>query len=132
MSLVRWSAVLAIASVVVSCRNDVQPEQSVRGNYILDSVIGRGPSTGSLSFVVPGQVTRRVRYTQPDGSLSVEYVAIGTFSSSGANAIEFKLRENAGSSPYVWTVSGTMEQGVISLGYPDPADGWITERYRPE
>jgi len=131
MNLVRWSAVLAIASVVVSCRNDVQPDQSIRGNYVLDSVTGRGPATGSLSFVA-GKVIRRVRYTQPDGSLSGEYVAIGTFSNSGTNTIEFNLRENGGSSPYVWTVSGMMDQGLLSLRYPDPADGWIIERYRPE
>jgi hypothetical protein len=132
MNLVRWSAALAIASVVVSCRNDVQPEQSIRGNYILDSVTGRGPATGSLSFVVTGQVIWKVRYSQPDGSLSGEYVAIGTFSNTGTNTIEFNLRENGGTSPYVWTVSGMTEQGVISLRYPDPADGWIVERYRPE
>jgi hypothetical protein len=132
MNLFRWSAVLAIASAAVSCRNDVQPDQSIRGNYVLDSVTGRGPATGSLSFVVTGQVIRKVRYTQADGSLSAEYVAIGTFSNSGTNAIEFNLRENGGSSPYVWTVSGMMDQGMLSLRYPDPADGWIIERYRPE
>lgn len=109
MNLVRWSAALAIACVVVSCRNDVQPEQSIRGNYILDSVTGRGPATGSLSFVVTGQVIRKVRYFQPDGSLSGEYVAIGTFSNTGTNTIEFNLRENGGTSPYVWTVSGMTE-----------------------
>ena len=132
MNHIRLSAALAIASMVLSCRNDVQPEQLVRGNYVLDSVTGRGPATGSLSFLVTGQVTRRVRYTQADGSLSAEYVAIGTFSSSGTSTIEFNLRENGGSSPYVWTVSGTMEQGLLTLRYPDPADGWIIERYRPE
>ena len=132
MNLARWSAVLAIASVLVSCRNDVQPDQSIRGVYILDSVSGRGPATGSLSFVVMGQVIRRVRYTQADGSLSDESVAIGTFSNTGTNTIEFNLRENGGSSPYLWTVSGMTEQGVISLRYPDPADGWVIERYRPE
>jgi hypothetical protein len=132
MNLVRWSAVLAIASVVVSCRNDVQPDQSIRGTYVLDSVTGRSPATGSLLFLATGQVIRRVRYTQPDGSLSGEYVAIGTFSNSGTNTIEFNLRENGGSSPYVWTLSGMMDQGMLSLRYPDPADGWIIERYRPE
>jgi len=132
MNLVRWSAVLAIASVLVSCRNDVQPDQSIRAVYILDSVTGRGPATGTLSFIVTGQVIRRVRYAQPDGSLSDESVAVGTFSNTGTNTIEFRLRENGGSSPYVWTVSGITEQGVISLRYPDPADGWVIERYRPE
>ena len=133
MKLSRWSAVLTIAAALVACRNDVQPEQvRIPANYTLESVEGRGPAVGSLSFLATGQVIRRVRYTLPDGNLSPEYVAVGTFRGSGTNAIDFYLRENGGASSYVWSVSGSIEGTLMVLRYPDPADGWITERYRQE
>jgi hypothetical protein len=133
MTLFRWSSALSILAAVVACRNDVQPEQlRIPANYTLESVDGRGPTEGSLSFLATGQVIRRVRYTQPDGALSAEYVAVGTFIGSGTNGIQFNLRENGGASSYVWTVYGSTEGTLMVLRYPDPADGWITERYRQD
>lgn len=133
MNLFRGSAALCIIATVVACRNDVQPEQlRIPANYTLESVDGRGPAEGSLSFLATGQVIRRVRYTQPDGTLSPDYVAVGTFRGAGTNAIEFNMRENGGTSSYVWTVYGSIEGTLMVLRYPDPADGWITERYRQE
>ena len=132
MHLLRRSAVLAVLFVASSCRNDVQPDQiRLNGSYVLESVTGNGPATGTLLFMTSGRVIRTVRYRLPDGSLSAEYVAVGTFRGS-TNAIDFELRENGGSSPYVWSVSGLGEGNAIILRYPDPADGFITERYVPQ
>jgi hypothetical protein len=133
MYLVRRSAMLAVVCIAASCRNDVQPDQvRLNGTYALESVTGNGPATGSLLFMASGLVIRTVHYRLSDGSLSAEYVAVGTFRGS-TNAIDFKLRENGGSSSYVWSVSGSVEEGgVVVLRYPDPADGWIAERYRPQ
>jgi hypothetical protein len=132
MHLVRWS-VLALGFVATSCRNDLQPDQPrLNGTYILDSVTGNGPATGSFSFMVSGQVVRKVRYRNGDGSLSKEYVAVGTHRGQ-TSAIDFSLRDDSGNSPYAWTAFGSMEPGpLLLLRYPAPADGWIYEYYRPE
>lgn len=132
MNRLRWSpALIIIASL--ACQNDVEPKQGrIAASYTLESVEGRGPAEGSLSFFATGQVIRSVRYTMPDGTLGPEYVALGTFRDTGTNAIDFYLRENGGTSSYVWTVSGSIEGDRMVLRYPHPADGWVTERYRPE
>jgi hypothetical protein len=133
MYLVRWSAVLALGFLAASCRNDVQPDQPrLNGTYVLGSVTGNGPATGSFSFMVSGQVVRKVRYRNADGSLSNEYVAVGTYRGQ-TSAIDFSLRDDSGRSPYAWTAFGSMEPGpALVLRYPDGADGWVTEHYIPE
>jgi hypothetical protein len=131
MKLFRWSAVLAMLVVTISCRNDVQPDRLVApGSYTLEAGTDGGPSIGTLFFLETGPVIRRIRYASPDGSQSAEYVTVGTFRVTGPNSIELSLRDVGSSATYVWTVTGTFEDGVITLGYPGPADGWIAERYR--
>ena len=131
MKLFSQLLVLVCVSGSVACRDTVQPDQSVAfGSYELESVSGRGPATGSMVFIPGGQAERRVRYRQPDGSLSSELVAIGTFRVTEAQSVELGLHENGGSSPYVWKLTGTLDDGVLTLEYPDPADGWIVETYR--
>lgn len=133
MHMLRWSAVLALVLVAASCRNDVQPDQPrPNGTYILASVTGNGPASGTFVFIQSGQVVRRVRYRNGDGSLSNEYVAVGTFRGQ-TSAIDFSARDDSGRSPYAWTAFGSMEPGgLLVLRYPDPADGWVLESYRRE
>jgi hypothetical protein len=132
MHLIRWSAACTLGFVVAACRNDVQPDHPrVNGTYVLESVTGNGPAIGSLSFMVSGQVVRKVRYRNADGSLSGEYVAVGTYHGQ-TSAIDFSLRDDSGRSPYAWTAFGSMEGTVFTLRYPDGADGWVYEYYQPE
>ena len=78
-----------------------------------------------------GQVERKVRYRQPDGSLSSEYVALGTFHVTETSSLEIGLHEDGGKSPYIWKPLATLRDGVLSLEYPDPADGPnIIEMYK--
>lgn len=131
MKLFSQLVVLACIFAVVACRDSIAPDQSVAvGSYALESVSGRGPATGSMVLVPGGQAERRVRYRQPDGTLSSEYVAIGTFRVTDTQSVELGLREDGGSSQYVWRVTATLDDGILNLGYPDPADGWIVETYR--
>jgi hypothetical protein len=131
MKLPRLSPAIVLLSVLLSCQSVDEPRQSLAlGSYLLESVSGRGPSLGTIVLLPGGQVGRSVRYARPDGTLSAEYVAVGTFRVNGDATIEFSLRENGGASNYVWKVPATFKDGVLSLSYPDPADGWIVENYR--
>jgi hypothetical protein len=129
MNLLRRLSVIALVGFLASCQNPAGPTQ-LSGSYHLESVNGRGPATGVILFLPGGSVMRSVRYAQGDGSLSNAYVASGSYSVTGVSNIELDLRDSGGKSSYVWKVSGLLADGLISLGYPDPADGWITESYR--
>jgi hypothetical protein len=130
MKLVSRSVVLASVFAITSCQNSLQPDQSIAvGSYTLDSVSGDGPATGSLVLIPGGYADRRVRYRQGDGSLSPEYVTIGTFHVTDAQGLDIALREN-GNSVYVFKPTATLAGGILSLGYPGPADGWIVEMYK--
>jgi hypothetical protein len=132
MNLLSRSVVLACVLASASCRNALDSDQSsVVGSYVLDSVSGRGPTVGSMLLLPSGQVERKVRYRQPDGSLSNEYVALGTFHLTEASSLEIGLREDGGTSSYVWKPLAALRDGMLSLEYPDPADGPnIVERYK--
>ena len=97
------------------------------GIYSLESVTGNGPETGSFVLSLDGTATRRVRYA---GIYATgEYVAVGTFELT-PDSIRFALREDAGTSPYVWRVQGARSGDAFTIRYPDPADGSVTETYR--
>ena len=128
MNLRRRSAFILLVATLASCRNSTGPNQ-LDGSYLLESVNGRGPSTGVIVFF-PGQVMRSVRYVQSVGSLSSEQVAVGGYRLVGPSNVQLNLRENGGNSSYVWTVNGIIADGAIALTYPDGADGWVTESYR--
>jgi hypothetical protein len=131
MSVLRSTRVLASLVVLAACSGSVEPGPSTPvGSYILESVVGRGPSNGEMVLSHSGNVSRSVRYTQPNGTLSTAYVAIGTYTATDSETLHLGLRENGGKSQYVWNVTATYKDGVLSLGYPDPGDGWIVENYR--
>jgi hypothetical protein len=102
-----------------------------RGTYALESVSGRGPSAGTIVLSASGAAERRVRYPQPGGALSAEYIARGTFRLIAGSTIELQLREDDGRSPNLWRQRVTLTDEVLQLRYPDPADGPdIVESYR--
>jgi hypothetical protein len=97
------------------------------GIYRLDAVTGNGPDAGSFLLLLDGTATRRVQYA--GSGTSGEYVAVGTFELS-RDSIRFDLRENGGSSQYIWRVQGSRSGDSFTIRYPDPADGSVTETYR--
>jgi hypothetical protein len=127
--------VLAVViALLAACRDGdgagVSP-RLVAGTYALASVSGRGAVSGTMALSIGGGAVRRVRYAQPGGALSAEYVARGTFRLSRDGSVELQLREDDGRSPYVWQPHASLIGGVLALRYPDPADGPdIVESYR--
>ena len=97
------------------------------GTYVLASVTGRGPETGSFALSPDGSAMRRVRY----GGIyaGVDYVAIGTFVIT-PDSIVFSLREDAGRSQYIWRVQGERTSDAFTIHYPDGADAMVAETYR--
>jgi hypothetical protein len=116
----------------VSCRSSTEPElqaSAAAGLYVLESVTGRGPVSGTFLLTADGVAVRTVHYA-PMGTSATELVAIGTFQLL-PETISFALHEDSGRSTYVWSVSGARGSGTFNIQYPDPADGPnIIETYR--
>lgn len=117
---------------IVACTDSAGPSSAaVSGLYVLESVSGRGPATGSATLSRSGEAERRVRYTLPTGGQSPEYVARGTFRLHADGTIDLQLREDDGHSTYIWRPIASLSAGVLRLQHPDPADGPdIVELYR--
>ena len=97
------------------------------GDYVLQTVIGRGPATGEFILTADGRAERHVRYVV---SGAFEYVATGTFEID-AGEISFALVQAGTPSVYVWPVRGEWRGSSFTIRYPDPGDGGdIVETYR--
>jgi hypothetical protein len=125
-SLFRAITIFAAAITAgASCHDTTSPSlspQIAAGTYLLESVHGRGPSSGTFLLTSAGLAERRVRYPLTGSAASAEYVAIGSFELKDGR-IDFALREDAGNSDYVWHVGGNRSPTHFSIEYPDPADG---------
>ena len=123
----------ALALVTLGCRSSMAPGLNASlaaGTYALESVNGRGPSSGSFILTSDGKATRRVQYSAA-GVAGPEYVAVGTFALIRGDTIAFALREDSGPAASVWRVRGAREGVRFSIRYPDPADGPdVVETYR--
>jgi hypothetical protein len=122
-------------AALLACDHDERagfaPRLALAGTYALESVSGRGPVSGTLVLFATGQAERRVRYRLPDGGLSPEYVARGSFELQAGGVLDLALREDDGRSPYVWRPRATLTGDVVELRHPDPADGPdIVDSYR--
>jgi hypothetical protein len=96
------------------------------GTYDLQTVIGRGPATGTFTLNAAGQAVRRVRYVV---SSPLEQVSSGPFTID-ADGISFSLTD-VSSPAYSWPVRGEWRGTSFTIRYPDPADGPdIVETYR--
>jgi hypothetical protein len=135
--MLRRFGILAILTVVLSaCERVVAAGPSpseVAGTYVMTTVSGRGPVTGSLSLSPLGDVVRRVHYRQSSGELSPEYIARGRFQVRADGTVDLRLREDDGRSPHEWRPLARLNDGVFTLRHPDPADGPdIIETYERE
>ncbi len=122
----RFGTLAILALVLSACERVVAagpPPSEVAGTYVMTTVSGRGPVTGSLSLSPFGDVVRRVRYRQRGGELSPEYIARGSFQVRADGTVDLRLREDDGRSPYEWRPLARLNEGVFVLRHPDPADG---------
>jgi hypothetical protein len=118
--------------MLVGCSDMTRPEASIDGRYVLETVSGHGPASGSLILTRAGYAERRVRFREPSGILSREYLALGTAELRPDNSIDLQLRELDVRSEDMWAPSSRLvENGTVELRHPDPmgaAD--IVEIYR--
>jgi len=126
-------AVVGAVAMLAACGGEdaAAPDvATVAGSYVLESVNGRGPASGTLVLTPIGVAERRVRYEHA-GILSAELVARGSYRVGRDGRVELELREDAGRSSYTWRPRAELRDGVLRLQHPDPADGPdIVESYR--
>ena len=134
MSLTNTARIAAgvVCATLLACSEPTAPAPAINGTYVLESVSGRGPATGTLILTHQGYAERRVRFAERNGALSPEYLARGTAAVRSDNSIDLQLREmNGALKDHVWTPATRIVDGQIELRHPDPADGPdIVERYR--
>ena len=128
--VVRTAAGIA-AVVIAGCATPTDPGVAIDGTYVLESASGRGPITGTLILTRQGYAERRVRFRQPNGGLSKEYLARGRVTVKPDDTIELELREMDLTSDLPWTPSTRLIDGGIEISHPDGGDGpEIVETYR--
>jgi hypothetical protein len=122
---------VALAACSAACSNDptVAPEKAA-GVYVLESVAGRGPATGTFTLSANGAAERQAHFTSLGSPVDQHY--IGSFRIDG-ESIGFVLTPSAKPSDFFWPVSGQWLGTEFTIKYPDPADGPdIVERYRKQ
>lgn len=130
----RWKvAVMSALALVAACGRDGAAgplTAPAAGSYVLESVSGRGPASGTLVLTATGGAERRVRYAQA-GVLSSEYVTRGSYRLGRDGEVELELRDADARPAQAWRPRAELRDGVLRLQHPDPADGPdIVESYR--
>ncbi|HEV7993985.1 MAG TPA: hypothetical protein VGP25_19310 [Gemmatimonadaceae bacterium] len=117
---------LALA-VAAACDSATDPlaASNAAGTYVLESVTGRGPTSGTFVLRPDGTAERRARYAGAPN----EELFLGSFEIDAPNIV-FNLHPQPPAS-YVWTLHGELTGNRFSIHYPDPADGPdIVETFR--
>ena len=119
------------AVVIAGCATPTDPGVAIDGTYVLESASGRGPISGTLILTRQGYAERRVRFRQPNGALSKEYLARGSVTVNPDNTIAMELREMDITSDLPWSPDARLIEGGIEISHPDGGDGpAIVETYR--
>ena len=134
MRFLRLISTIVSTAAVVGCNDGLAPSD-VAGTYTLQSVNGTPVPLSGVNVLVSGAVTltalgkaqRRATYRiAADGTVR-EFVATGTFSVEGS-VVKLALREDGGN---IWRPRATLEDGMLTLTHPHPADGPdIIEAYK--
>lgn len=139
MRIARYLVIVGLAAIGAGCRDGTGTSSSVRaaaGLYVLSTVNGEpiptsdpyAPISGTVYLWPTGQAERHVAYRISNGGTqSLE--SVGTFHFEN-DVIVLELRAKGDNTPTAWRVSGSLDNGTLTLGYPGPADGWIKEEYR--
>ena len=129
--LLRSRRALLLAAALAACSDDptVPPSQAA-GTYVLESVSGPGPSTGTFTLTADGRADRQARFTS-QGS-SVDQHLVGSFRIDGG-MIAFNLIPSGTSVNFFWPVTGQWLGTEFTITYADSAgSASITERYRKQ
>jgi len=125
---------LAFGCVTLAgCSAVTDPGAAMNGVYALASATGNGPVSGTLVLTSKGYAERRVRFREPDGSTSDEYLARGSAVLLPDSTIELELREMSILKSEPWTPEAKLIAGGVQVSYLDAVDGSpIVETYRRE
>jgi hypothetical protein len=133
MSFARAARVAAavIVGALAGCTSVTAPADSVSGTYVLASASGPGPVSGILILTRQGYAERRVRFREPNGALSKEYLARGTITVNADNTVELELREMGVMASDPWRPQTRLDGATIEIRHSDAGEGaTIVEVYR--
>lgn len=131
--------VLAFVTAVAGCGDAAGPQRSFRaaaGIYLLATVNGQTPPISDVSAPIEGAVylwptghaERHLVYRRFDGGTeAVE--SVGSFHFEG-DALVLELRPKDAYTLTPGRVTAAFDGTKLTIGYPGPADGWISEEYR--
>jgi hypothetical protein len=129
-NLLRSPRTFVLAAVLAAACDGGTPVNPPRpsGVYVLESVTGRGPTSGTFTLTADGHAERQVHYAAPGSPLDQRYV--GSYTVEGTT-ITFNLVPAETPAAYVWPVSGQWLGSQFTIRYGDPADGPdIVETYK--
>jgi hypothetical protein len=129
--LLRARCALVLAVALAACSNEptVSPAQAA-GTYVLQSVSGRGPASGTITLTADGRADRQARFVS--SGTTIDQHLVGGFRIDG-QIIEFNLVPKDPPADVFWPVTGQWLGSEFTIEYPDPADGPdIIERYRKQ
>ena len=129
--LLRTRRALVLAVALAACSNEptVSPAQAA-GVYVLQSVSGRGPTSGTITLTADGRADRQARFVS--SGTTIDQHLVGGFRIDG-QTIEFNLVPKDLPSDFFWPVTGQWLGSEFTIEYADPADGPdIIERYRKQ
>src|SRR4051812_6444424 len=115
----RASRAFALAAVLTAaCGDGTSPVLPPRpsGVYVLESVSGRGPASGTFTLTTDGHAERQVHYASPGSPMDQRYV--GSFTVDGST-ITFNLVPAETPAAYVWPVSGQWLGSQFTIRYGD-------------
>lgn len=135
----RYAIFLGLTALGAACRDGTGGDASVRaaaGLYVLSTVNGAPVPTSDPSAAIGGTIylwptghaERHVIYRTYNGGTE-EVQSVGSFHFEDRSLV-LELRPKTDPPPGVWKLYATLDDGRITLGYPGPADGWMSEEYR--
>ena len=137
--MIRYAFIVGVAAIAGGCRDGTGSDESVRaaaGYYVLATVNGErvptndpsAATSGSIWLWPTGKAERHVTFRTYNGG-SEEVQSVGSFHFENG-ALVLELRPKTDPPPGAWKIYGSLDQGVLTMGYPGPTDGWMNEEYR--
>jgi hypothetical protein len=134
-SPLRILAIAVICSAAAACSGLVEPSIDMGGVYTLEIVDGPPlvQGAGTLILTRQGYAERRVRYRNPDASLSMEYVSRGEAAVRSDSTIYVEFRDVEPRTGSAWHPEVRLTRTGVELVRYGAYDGTrIVETYRKQ
>lgn len=132
-SAARTLAITLAAFTIWGCKTPVGPEIDMSGVFTLDAVDGPPVVQGAGTLVLSrgGYAERRIRYNNPDGSFSSEYLSLGEAELLPDSTIRVEFRDLAPRTEIRWHPEVRLTRTGVTLVRYGAYDGTrIVETYR--